>query len=332
MVCLERQQKETTLSMEEKHLGVLAFDTSNYTTSIAVVDSRGCALLDLRKSLVVKEGERGLRQSDALFQHIQNLPLLLEEGSDTIGSIIFSAVAVSDKPRPVEKSYMPVFTGGLSCGRSLAAVMGIPLLRFSHQEGHIAAASYRSGMEGEDTFLAFHLSGGTTELLYIERSSITKIGGSKDISMGQLIDRAGVAAGMGFPAGALMDRLSLGVGPTENSGLSPVHFEDLYINLSGLETQILRIIKVNPSDIDWLSAGLFTLLSDALIAWAEKAMRKTGCKKVLFTGGVASSTFIRNAINNHFKGREANVFFGQPALSTDNAVGIGILGAKKLWQ
>ena len=130
--------------MKETASGVLALDTSNYTTSVAVVDRSECILLDQREILKVKQGERGLRQSHALFQHMQNLPILLERCFQTFPASEIAAVAVSDKPRQVEGSYMPVFTAGLSFGKTLAAGLEVPLFRISQQEGQLAAGAYGS--------------------------------------------------------------------------------------------------------------------------------------------------------------------------------------------
>ncbi len=310
--------------------GVLALDTSNYTTSVAVVDRSGCILLDRREALTVRQGERGLRQSHALFQHIQNLPRLIEECFEVVDKSQIAAVAVSDRPRSVEGSYMPVFSGGLSFGRTLSAAMGVPLFCFSHQEGHLAAGAYGTGEMLNYPFLAFHLSGGTTELLFVEEASIKKIGGTRDLSFGQVIDRVGVLSGLPFPAGSDMDKLALKGTAPEKPALSPVHFNGLDVNLSGVETQAAKWIAKESPDMSILSRQLFTVIAEALVRWAGTAMKETGCRRVLFTGGVASSTFIRKAVEERIAGTDS-IFFGRPSLSSDNAVGVGLLGAKKLW-
>ncbi len=276
--------------LEPKILGI---DTSNYKTSVALCDLEGSVVGDERKLLKVKEGERGLRQSDALFQHVENLPGLLEKllsGTEP-GSIC--GICVSSRPRPVEGSYMPCFNAGLSQAKSLAAALKVPLWLTSHQEGHIAAIA--NGMELPSRFLTYHLSGGTCELLLVsektdsdgkqnevsnvkqneisnvnideianaaaESNKIEIVGGSKDISFGQLLDRVGVALGMQFPAGEEMDRIAMAAagrcGGSENMALgasksdykpclTDIKVTDAYFNISGIETQAQRIIdKLN---------------------------------------------------------------------------------------
>jgi len=318
--------------MKETASGVLALDTSNYTTSVAVVDRSECILLDQREILKVKQGERGLRQSHALFQHMQNLPILLERCFQTFPASEIAAVAVSDKPRQVEGSYMPVFTAGLSFGKTLAAALEVPLFRFSHQEGHLAAGAYGSHIDINNNFLAFHLSGGTTELLHVKAGEIKKLGGTKDLSFGQVIDRIGVLSGLGFPAGSEMDMLASACHDPAEIILKPVHFQGLDINLSGLETQIERWINSHSPERVNICCQLFKTIAEALIKWSEKAMSQTGCSEILYTGGVASSSYIRSKVEEHFHGRQCRIVFGKPSLSSDNAVGIGLLGVKALWQ
>ena len=154
---------------------ILGIDTSNYKTSIAVVDREKHIICDLRRFLTVKQGERGLRQSDALFQHIQNLPALMEEMRTEFDRKI-SAIACSFRPRPEAGSYMPVFLAGSGFARSAAAAMNVPLVGFSHQEGHMEAIRAYSSFQTVDRFLACHFSGGTCEVLDVSETDLRKDG------------------------------------------------------------------------------------------------------------------------------------------------------------
>ena len=184
---------------------VLGIDTSNYKTSIALVSADGIAY-DERRFLTVKEGELGLRQSEALFQHVKNLPEMFEE----MGAHNICAISYSSKPRPIEGSYMPCFLAGKSFAKSFASLSAIPAFAFSHQEGHIESAKY--GLElgnTNESFIACHFSGGTCEILLSDSNTIKKIGGSKDISFGQVLDRLGVELGLKFPCGEELVRIDL---------------------------------------------------------------------------------------------------------------------------
>lgn len=326
---------------------ILGIDTSNYTTSIALTDQQGEIIVDSRQILTVKQGERGLRQSHALFQHLEHLPELFAGLFSLADREQLAGIAVANRPRPVADSYMPVFKAGVQFGSVLSSCLQIPLFFFSHQEGHLAAAKWRSPLEQETEYLAFHLSGGTCELLSVNPSSIALLGGSKDISFGQVIDRIGVLLGMTFPAGPEMDRLALSVqsGLSEQAGgkkaqkhpaaslLKPIPLDGLWINLSGLETQCQRKAGEEvPPDQASLAYALFTAISRCLCQMTERAVLQTGCTKVLFCGGVSESAFIQQEVGRYFAGKAVTIAFGGKTRSSDNAVGISLLGGNTLWQ
>lgn len=307
--------------MQNKEL-ILGIDTSNYKTSVAVTDREGNIVFDSRELLHVKTGEKGLRQSEALFQHIKIIPCLIEKAMKISPGETFAAIGVATRPRKVEGSYMPVFKAGESVGRSIAGALGIELFEFSHQEGHIEAVKYYSELKNENHFLCWHLSGGTCELLKIDGEKVEIIGGSKDISFGQLIDRVGVGLGLNFPAGEKLD--SMAQLQYQGQLFKRIEFNDLKFNLSGIETKAIRNLE-EPN----LVPQLFEKIADVLIRVTQEAIEDTGIDKVLFTGGVAESTTIRNSILHKFS--QGNIVFGEKNLSSDNAVGISLLGGKKLW-
>ena len=306
---------------------VLGIDTSNYTTSAAIVTEKGEIIADERKLLSVRPGEKGLRQQEALFQHVDRLGDIIEAAyskldEQSIPRSSVSAVSVSERPRPVEGSYMPCFLAGVEAARTAASALGVPMYGFSHQEGHIAAIADPS----LDDFLCYHLSGGTCELLKVKRTDsgydIQIIGATRDISFGQLLDRVGVAMGYDFPAGgALNDLASKGA---SGGTMRPIKIDGLDFNVSGLETQALRSIgTVSDEDI---AAELFDKIQDLLVRLTKEARRETGIETTLFCGGVSQSTIIREKL----AARLDDIVFGEP--SSDNAVGTARLGARMIWQ
>ncbi|MDY3954684.1 MAG: hypothetical protein SOY83_04280 [Anaerovoracaceae bacterium] len=325
--------------MKQISRGILAFDTSNYTTSAAVVDDSRNIVVDIRKGLEVKQGDRGLRQSYALFQHIENLPFLIERVFQEVNRDGIKAVAVSNKPRPLKDSYMPVFRGGEGFARAAAAALGVPLFCFSHQEGHLAAAGYGTSLERVDgEYLAYHLSGGTCELLLVQGERIEIIGGTKDISFGQLIDRAGVAMGMQFPAGSRMDAIALKIKgcnlPAEKNPFKPIALDGLRFNVSGIETQFIRALKESggEEEREFLVYWLFRSMLDCLAKLTVRAAETRKNAKILFSGGVSSSRFLREGLAESLEKEPFDLGFGMPQLSSDNAVGIALLGGQALWR
>ncbi len=314
---------------------ILGIDTSNYTTSLAITEVNRAITADKRKLLTVKQGERGLRQSHALFQHMENLPDMLAELFGMIDKNRIGAVSASDRPRPVEGSYMPVFKAGVNYGKIVAASLGVPLFGFSHQEGHLEAGKYNTSLAEKTEYLAYHLSGGTTELLFVKEGSVEILGGSRDLSFGQVIDRIGVTLGMSFPAGREMDftavRIRDKLTVKKSELLRKIPIDGLEINLSGIETQFRRELEKG-SDPEKLVYDLFQNICICLGRLTEHAVSETGCSRILFTGGVAASRFVREELKEYFAGKQVSAVFADPVLSSDNAVGAALLGGKKLWQ
>lgn len=309
----------------------LGIDTSNYKTSVAVVDNEGNILFNSQKFLNVKEGERGLRQSDALFQHIQKLPdeirYVLSDSDirDNIG-----CVSVSTKPRPIEGSYMPVFTAGIGAAKMISTSLNVPMYEYSHQEGHIEAVKFYSDLKHiNKPFVCFHFSGGTTEAILVDKSQnrFEIVGGSKDIAYGQVVDRIGVALGMSFPSGEEMDRIACTT--KANSTLfTIIKVKDCFVNLSGIETQGQRLI--NDCTKEELISGLFKTLAKSISDMTLQIADKYSVHDFIFAGGVSSSQFIREYLNNSLP-NNINTVFGDPKLSQDNAIGTALLGGHNIW-
>jgi len=307
---------------------VIGIDTSNYTTSVAAASESGEILFDERKLLVVPEEKRGLRQQEALFQHIENLPGLIGNAEETLRGLKIKAVAASVSPRPVEGSYMPVFECARSFGSSLAGVLGVPFLACSHQEGHIRAAQIGNGIEGRFAF--FHLSGGTLEAVDSKTGAI--LAKTLDLSFGQLIDRTGVKLGMRFPAGKEMDRLAGEWNGTD--GLLRIPRSDTKqegINLSGQETFLMQRIEALPdpvTDMDKqvVAASLFRFIADTLAGMIRRIETQYGIESFLLAGGVSSSTVIRERLAETLEGGSPGIRFGKPQYCTDNAVGTALIG------
>lgn len=295
----------------------LGIDTSNYTTSAALCADR-VVLANNKMPVLVKSGERGIRQSDAVFAHVKNLP----EVVSALGKISPSAIGVSCRPRDVAGSYMPCFLAGKAVAASLASTLGVPLYFFSHQAGHVRAALYSAGRLDlcKQTFLAFHVSGGTTEVLLYEAGKITCVGGTRDINAGQLIDRVGVLLGLTFPCGAAMDVLCDFDALKTHKALTPkISVQNLYCNLSGLENKADDFLKMGiPPEA--IAAFVIASVEKTLEKLTENALNIYGKLPILFSGGVSGNRYIRQTI-----GKKFDAYFAEPAFSSDNGAGIALL-------
>lgn len=302
-------------------------DTSNYTTSVSLVTESGKLLLNRKILLPVEEGARGLRQSDAVFHHVKQLPLLAADLRDVMETAArdgeIAAVGVSYAPRDAEGSYMPCFLSGISAAEIAGALLRAPVYRFSHQAGHIMAALFSAGKTDwmNRPFAAFHVSGGTTEVLHVKPLpetvfAVEKIGGTRDINAGQLIDRTGVAMGLRFPAGAEMERLASSY--TDRIPSVRLSVFGMECNLSGLENKAVQLYE-STQNRSAVSAFVLHSVGRTLAALRDGVREKHGDIPILYAGGVMSCGRIKEML------AEENAAFSEPALSSDNAAGAALL-------
>lgn len=301
----------------------LGLDTSNYTTSLALYRAADNTICQQKRLLPVKEGERGLRQSDALFHHTCQLPELME----ALAPREVTCVAVSDRPREAEGSYMPCFLAGVAAARQIATVLQVPLYTFTHQQGHVAAAVYGAACPAlfQQRFLAFHVSGGTTDALLVEPHPETvitcrQVAGSLDLKAGQLIDRIGVAMGLSFPAGPALERLALAAGEVYSPKPS---MDGADCHLSGVENQCRARLEKGAS-CEEVARFCLDHVRVALEEMTARLLLEYGDLPVLYAGGVMSNSILKEALGARFGG-----LFAPPILSADNAAGIALLGAMK---
>ena len=303
----------------------LGIDTSNYRTSAAVFDSADHTWHNAGRLLDVPEGRIGLRQSDALFQHTLHLPQRIQELPSGFGRQL-SAVAASTRPRAVEGSYMPCFLCGEGTARSIAHAGGLPFFAVSHQQGHLAAAALSAAALEllRQPFLAWHLSGGTTELLYVtpdEQTGLPKaeiIGGTTDVAAGQIIDRAGNLLGLAFPAGAALEELANRCDVPEKPFTPKV--TDSRFSLSGVQNKV-EALHTSGASAETVARFTIDTIAAAVLKATAQAKQKYPLP-VLCAGGVMSNRTVQQAMHRQFGAK-----FAEPALSGDNAVGVAVLAA-----
>ena len=306
-------------------IAFVGIDTSNYTTSLAIANETGTVIANLKAPLPVKAGECGLRQSDAVFAHVKNIPQLMHQAREVLAGYRVAAVGVSARPRDIEGSYMPCFLAGVAAAEAFATAANAPLYHFSHQGGHLAAALYSAGAEHlleTDLFGAFHVSGGTTDMLCVKPLSaefaVEQVGGSADLHAGQAIDRIGVALGLSFPCGPALEALA-------NENAAPVPRPRISVragtcNLSGLENLALKLYRETENK-PLCAAYTLSFLAETLAAMTAHLREQKGNIPVLFAGGVMSNRRIADMLSARFQ----NVYFAEPQFSADNAAGVALL-------
>ena len=300
----------------------LGIDTSNYTTSVALFDSLTGEIAQKKKLLPVREGQLGLRQSDAVFHHTAQLHTLFGELHEGVNPREISAIGVSTRPRPVDGSYMPCFTVGENTAKILSAVLRVPLFVFSHQEGHIAAALYSAKRDDlfDKDFLAFHVSGGTTEAVIAKGDgygfSVDMAAKTLDLNAGQAVDRVGLMLGLRFPCGMELERLA-----EQNTELIKVRptLKGCDCCLSGVENRCKKLLDSGKSR-EYAAAFCIESIRVTLCAMTDAIFEKYGSMPVVYAGGVMSNKIIKNSFEEKY-----NAVFAEPVFSSDNAAGIAYL-------
>lgn len=305
---------------------VLGFDTSNYATSLAVYDTCSKEVVCAKKKfLPVKEGQLGLRQSDALFHHTVALPQMLQELAAQADLTRVEAVGVSARPRPVEGSYMPCFLAGVSAANAFGIARGIPVIQTTHQQGHIAAALFACGDASlfDRQVLVFHVSGGTTDLLLCHGAGqVECIGTSEDLYAGQAVDRIGVRLGFGFPAGARVSELAAKC----DEPIKPkVSVRGTHCSLSGLENQCNRLLEQGRGEA-YVCRYCLMYIAHTALKMVQAARSEHPGLPVVFAGGVMSSDVIRTELT----GRLTDAYFVPGLYSSDNAIGTAVLAAREV--
>lgn len=312
---------------------VIGIDTSCYTTSIAAISLNKQIILNEKIMLNVDKNSKGLRQSDAVFQHISNIGKISKNIEYKLKNHNIVGVCASEKPRPIEGSYMPVFTVGLNIGKLISATHNCPFFITTHQENHVQASLLKTSLSNKNKFIAVHMSGGTTEIVLVkktEKYEFEIIGGTKDVSFGQLIDRLGVKLSYDFPCGKFIDKEALKCNKKIEKGLK-TSVKEGYMNLSGIENQLDKIIKQNKNlEKPYLSK----ILMEAIIRCMQKSLiylcEKYNTYEVIFAGGVSASEYISKNLAHKLQKYKIKTYFTEPTLATDNAVGCALIGISNL--
>lgn len=308
---------------------ILGIDTSNYTTSAALFDTDTKEVKECRKLLPVKPRERGIRQSDAVFHHVRQLPQMLEELRDkNSGSALKpDIVCCSVSPTGEDGSYMPCFLAGVSAAKAIKVSSGCEYIETTHQAGHIYAALYSAGkldlLKSKKRFISFHVSGGTTDCLLCSPGDngikITTLCRSLDLKAGQAVDRVGLMLGLDFPCGIELEKLAQ---KSDKPHKTHVYVKNGSCSLSGVENKCADMLRRGelPCDI-----ALFCLeyIYTAIREMTKYQLDALGAMPVVYAGGVMSDKLIANKLSGDFD----DVYFAAPEFSRDNALGVCVAAA-----
>ena len=165
-----------------------------------------------------------------------------------------------------------------------------------------------------ESFIAFHVSGGTTEAVLAKGNgdsfSVELVASSLDLHAGQAVDRVGVMLGLDFPCGAELEKLAL-----KNIEIINVHpsLKGCNCCLSGIENICKKLLN-DGKNPEYIAAYCLEYIRKTLMLMTDRLLEKYSRLPLVFAGGVMSNTIIKNSFTEKY-----NAVFAEPCYSTDNA-------------
>jgi N6-L-threonylcarbamoyladenine synthase len=277
---------------------ILAVETSCDETAAAVVTGEGRVLSSVVSSqadLHARFG--GVVPEIASRRHLELVSPVVRAALEDAGAALedVERVAVTQGPGLVGALLV-----GISAAKALAWSRRLPLVPVDHLQGHVASL-YLGDDPVEPPFLCLLASGGHTLLLAVrERGSFERLGTTLDDAAGEAFDKGARLLGLGYPGGAVIDRLAKEGDP----GAFPfpvARVPGLDFSFSGLKTALLYATRgLGASELEArradLAASYQRAIVTALVRRAEKASECTGLGRIAVVGGVAANSELRAAL------------------------------------
>ena len=294
----------------------LGIETSCDETSVAVLrDGREILSNIVYSQAHLHEKYGGVVPEVASRNHIKKLPFVVKEALDQAG-IAFSDIAL------VGATYGPGLVGpllvGLSYAKAIAYALNKPFVGVNHLEGHIFA-HYLENPDAPPPFVALIVSGGHTLLVEVRAYGEYEIlGETRDDAAGEAFDKVGKLLGLGYPAGAALDRLARQGNPKALALPRPMLDSDsLEFSFAGLKTAVVYYLRDHPdANRADVAASFQEAVVDVLVEKTLRAARQRNIKRVIVVGGVAANSRLRERLLSQ---KDLHVFFPKMELCTDNA-------------
>jgi len=313
--------------IDKDGLLTLGIETSCDETAVAVLRGQ----TDLLASVVYSQAKLhaaygGVVPEVASRDHVRKLPYLVDEALSEANVSLddLSIVAATVGPGLVG----PLLVG-LSHGKGLAYGLGIPFVGVNHLEGHIFAHRL-SEPDHRPPFMALVVSGGHTILVDVpEYGTYQVVGTTVDDAAGEALDKIGKMIGIGYPAGAEIDRLAEEGDPEAVAFPRPMAGSPGFdFSFSGLKTAVLYHLRKHPRErAADIAASVLAAVVEILVGKSIEATRRFHRKRLVVAGGVAANLHLRASLVAAGEERGIDVFFPPPNLCTDNAAMIAAVGA-----
>ncbi|MCS6936163.1 MAG: tRNA (adenosine(37)-N6)-threonylcarbamoyltransferase complex transferase subunit TsaD [Candidatus Bipolaricaulota bacterium] len=294
----------------------LGIETSCDETSVAILrDGREILANIVYSQAHLHDKYGGVVPEVASRNHIKKLPFVVREALERAGLSL-------EQLSLVGATYGPGLVGpllvGLSYAKAIAYALERPFVGVNHLEGHLFA-HYLENPDAPPPFVALIVSGGHTLLVHVKAyGDYAVLGETRDDAAGEAFDKVGKLLGLGYPAGAALDRLARQGDPNSIALPRPMLDSDsLEFSFAGLKTAIVYYLRDHPdADRADLAASFQEAVVDVLVEKTLQAARHLRIETIVVVGGVAANSRLRERLLAH---RDYRVLFPKMELCTDNA-------------
>ena len=312
---------------EKEDVLILAIESSCDETAAAVVKNGREVLSNVINTQIAIHTEYGgVVPEIASRKHIENINPVIKKALEDAGVTLDDIDAIG-------VTYGPGLVGALLVGvaeaKAIAFAKNKPLVGVHHIEGHISA-NYVENKELEPPFVALVVSGGHTHLVKVnDYGEYEIVGRTRDDAAGEAFDKVARAIGLGYPGGPKIDKLAKEGNP-DAIEFPRAHVDDAPydFSFSGIKSAVLNYInsanmqgkEINHADV---AASFQKAVVDALVSRAVRLAKECGMDKLAISGGVASNSALRAAVQEESAKNNIKFYSPSPVLCTDNAAMIG---------
>ena len=309
---------------------VLGLESSCDETAAAIVEDGRVVLSDVvasQNEVHAKYG--GVVPELASRAHILNVVPVVQAALDRASMKLddVDGIAVTNAPGLVGALLV-----GLQTAKALAWVTGKPLVGVHHLEGHLTAI-YLEPDPPPFPHLALIVSGGHTSLVRVDgHGQLTELGATRDDAAGEAFDKGAKLLGLGYPGGAVIDKLAQTGNPKAvpfpRSMTGGEHGAEF--SFSGLKTALLHHVRAHGvpegQALADLCASYQAAIVEVLVRKTRKQARILGIQHVQICGGVAANSGLRKAMIAEGEEWDFRVYIPPIARCTDNAAMIAAAG------
>ena len=309
-----------------KDVIILGIESSCDETACAVIKNGQLLSNIISTQIEMHKKYGGVMPEIASRLHLENIGIVIQEAlfKANISFNDLTAVAVTRGPGLIGALHV-----GLQAAKTISLIYNIPLIPVHHLAGHIYANEFVKPLKFP--LLAVVVSGGNTELVYMEKHMDFKvIGETQDDAIGESFDKVARVLGLPYPGGVEIDRLAKKGEHTYNLP-TPLHDNSLNVSYSGLKTAVINLkhkLETNGEEIikENMAKSFQDVAVGLILDRVKKAVRRYKVKQIVLAGGVSANSYLREEIVKMFNNTNIEVIIPPIWCTTDNAGMIAKVG------